>query len=239
MPSCGQRVQRAGDGARKHHAPDRLVALEVTQPLGERLLADAAHALEQLAVPQRLGLEVVQDERRPVAADEVSGSLGRMVLRTHVDSVEGHLSVPPWSAVLVGSSVVDMHANDPGELPLVFRHYFNASDVDGLLSRYYADGATYAPLPGVALSQDVLRAAIGRLVDLGHPIELTVRHVLAAQDTALIVLDWEIAGAGMSGTATDVARRQANGTWRCIVDNPHGGAHSVDLPERTAAALAG
>lgn len=132
-----------------------------------------------------------------------------------------------------------MDANHPGELPLVFKHYFDARDVDGLLSHYYADEVTYAPLPGVLLSRNELREAISRLVGLGHPIEVTVRHVLATQDTALIVLDWEISGAGMTGTATDVARRQPDGTWRCIIDNPHGGAHSVDLPDETAAALAG
>lgn len=73
---------------------------------------------------------------------------------------------------------------------------------------------------------------------LAEPIKVNVRSVSAAGDTALIVLDWEIAGAGMTGTATDVAQRRPDGTWRCIIDNPHGGAHTVELPEATAAALA-
>lgn len=68
---------------------------------------------------------------------------------------------------------------------------------------------------------------------------MTVRHVLRAGDTALIVVDWELPEAGMAGTATDVARRQSDGTWRCIIDNPHGVASSVEHPRATPAALAG
>jgi ketosteroid isomerase-like protein len=132
-----------------------------------------------------------------------------------------------------------MHATDPAELPLVFQRYFNARDLDGLTSNYYAEGATYAPLPGVALSGEEVHTSIGRLLALGHEISVEVRHTLVAGDTALIVLDWQIEGAGMRGTATDVARRQPDGSWRCIIDNPHGGAHSVDIPDDTARALAG
>lgn len=51
--------------------------------------------------------------------------------------------------------------------------------------------------------------------------------------------DHQIPGLGMSGTATDVARRQPNGTWRCIIDNPHGGARELRLPPATLQALGG
>ena len=39
--------------------------------------------------------------------------------------------------------------------------------------------------------------------------------------------------------ATDVARRQPDGTWRCVIDNPHGAARTVDLRPEIAAALTG
>jgi ketosteroid isomerase-like protein len=107
------------------------------------------------------------------------------------------------------------------------------------MANYYAHEVTYAPVPGVVLADSDVEPAIGRLVALGKAIEVAVRHVLESGDTALIVLDWTIPGAGMSGTATDVARRQSDGTWKCVIDNPHGGARSVDLPPETAAALAG
>ncbi len=132
-----------------------------------------------------------------------------------------------------------MDAHRPDDLPLVFRHHFNAGHVRGLMDHYYAPDATYAPVPGQVVAGADVEAAIGGLVALGHPIELTVRAVLVAGDTALLVVDHEIAGLGMAGTATDVARRQPDGTWRCVIDNPHGGARDLELPPATLHALGG
>jgi len=130
-----------------------------------------------------------------------------------------------------------MRANTPHQLPHVFQEHFNAGDVPGLMDSYYATNATYAPVPGVVVSGTDVEPTIARLVTLGAPIDVAVRHVLETGDTALIVLDWTIERAGLSGTATDVAERQPDGSWRCIIDNPHGGAHTVDAPAETVAAL--
>lgn len=132
-----------------------------------------------------------------------------------------------------------MRANTPDELPRVFAHHLNRGDIDGLMQHYYAPDATYAPVPGHVVQGADLEHAIGRLVALEAPIEVSVRHVLRSGEIALVVLDWNIEDAGMSGTATDVARLQPDGAWRCVVDNPHGGARTVDLPPATANILAG
>jgi ketosteroid isomerase-like protein len=121
-----------------------------------------------------------------------------------------------------------MHAQSPEELPDIFRRCFNAGDVDGLMVSYYAVDATYAPLPGQIVSgDDDVRAAIAGLVALGHPMSVTLRHALVSGDTALLIVDWEISALGLTGTATDVARVQEDGTWRCVIDNPHGGVRDV------------
>lgn len=133
-----------------------------------------------------------------------------------------------------------MDAYQPEDLPLVFQHYFNAGDVAGLMAHYYAPDPTYAPMPGVVLHgvADV-EESIGDLVALGHPMQVTVRHVLRAGDTALLVVDHEIPALAMAGTATDVARLQPDGTWRCTIDNPHGGARELALPADTLKLLGG
>lgn len=146
--------------------------------------------------------------------------------------------MPLWWGAPRRSSVGLVKAHTPQELPLVFEHHLNAQDVAGLMADYYAEDATYAPVPGQVVSGSHVASAIARLIALGKRIEVTVRHVLRAGDTALIVVDWELPEAGMAGTATDVARLQSDGTWRCIIDNPHGAASSVELPRATAAALA-
>jgi ketosteroid isomerase-like protein len=120
-----------------------------------------------------------------------------------------------------------MKAMSPDELPLVFARHFNAGDVAGLMADYYAPSATYAPLPGEVVWGDGVRPAIASLVELGLEMDVTLRHVLRSGDVALLVVDWVIAAIGFTGTATDVAQLQPDGSWRCVIDNPHGGAREI------------
>jgi ketosteroid isomerase-like protein len=55
------------------------------------------------------------------------------------------------------------------------------------------------------------------------------RRVYAAGDLALLIVDWSIAGTSrqgypidLHGTATDVIRRNRDGHWRYVIDNPFG-----------------
>ena len=120
-----------------------------------------------------------------------------------------------------------MKALSPDELPLVFERHFNAGDVAGLMADYYAPSATYAPLPGEVVWGEGVEPAIASLVELGHEMDVTVRHVLRSGDVALLVVDWVIPAIGLTGTATDVAQLQPDGSWKCVIDNPHGGAREI------------
>lgn len=187
--------------------------------------------------------EVPDHEGGPAAADQVRCSLSRMVLGAHAvrlrAGADRNVFVPSVVIRTTLPSVLVMDAFRPDELPLVWQHYFNAGDVPGLMAHYYAADPTYAPVPGVVLHGAEVEDSISRLVALGHSMRVTVRHVLHAGDTALLVVDHEIPALGMTGTATDVARLQADGTWRCIIDNPHGGARDVALADEALNVLRG
>ena len=65
----------------------------------------------------------------------------------------------------------------------------------------------------------------------GLPLKARARHVFVAGDIAQIVLDWSIDGTGpdgehvhVEGSASDVARRGADGRWRYLIDNRLGTA---------------
>ncbi|GAA2416557.1 hypothetical protein GCM10010420_53480 [Streptomyces glaucosporus] len=69
------------------------------------------------------------------------------------------------------------------------------------------------------------------LLGLGLPVTVRPRHTYVAGDIALLIVDWAIEGTGpegervhVEGTATDVARRGADGLWRYVIDNPFGAA---------------
>ena len=119
-------------------------------------------------------------------------------------------------------------ARFPEETTDVFVRHFNEGDVDRLIAAYYAEGAVLAATPGAAAAGRELRSALAKYFELGGKMKATTRHALIAGDTALLVIDWVIDAIGpdgkalqVPGTSTDVVRRGADGTWRCIIDNPH------------------
>ncbi|NUU25759.1 MAG: DUF4440 domain-containing protein [Streptomycetaceae bacterium] len=119
---------------------------------------------------------------------------------------------------------------DAASHPKVFEAAFNSGDA-ALVAKVYEEGAAFVPEPGTAVTGDELHAANARFLGLGLPITVHLRHSYVAGDIALLVVDWTIDGTGpdgepvhIEGTATDVARRGADGFWRYVVDNPFGTA---------------
>lgn len=118
---------------------------------------------------------------------------------------------------------------DPARLPLVFAAAFNAGDAQAV-ERLFEPGAVFVNAPGEVVTGDERRAATGRFLALGLPIRIEVRQCYVAGDLALLIGDYLIEGEGPDGplrdegTATDVARRGADGRWRYAIDNPPGTA---------------
>ena len=116
----------------------------------------------------------------------------------------------------------------PEETTDVFVNFFNQGNVDRLIAAYYAPGAVLAAAPGDGASGASLRTALQAYLDFKGTMRATTRHVLVAGDTALLIIDWIIdardasgAPIEVKGTSTDVVRRNADGLWRCVIDNPH------------------
>lgn len=120
--------------------------------------------------------------------------------------------------------------DDPGQHPSVFARSFNTGDI-AAVERVYEPAAILVAEPGTPLTGPDRIAANQRLLDLTLPIDVRVRHVYAAGDIALLIVDWSITGRAadgqqvhIEGTATDVARRGHDGLWRYVIDNPFGTA---------------
>jgi uncharacterized protein (TIGR02246 family) len=124
-----------------------------------------------------------------------------------------------------------MPATTPDEAVLAFADRLAAGDLPGALA-LYEDDAVLLPDPGTVVSgPDGLRQGLSGYVALRPTLTPGARRVLTAGDIALVVHEWLLSATlpdgtplEQSGRAVDVLRRQPDGTWRFVVDNPWGTA---------------
>jgi ketosteroid isomerase-like protein len=118
---------------------------------------------------------------------------------------------------------------EPGGIPAALLERFNSGDVNAMMG-LYDQGAVFVTNSGRNVTDpDEIRRELDAFLALGLPMKAHARHMIVWNDIALFLLDWELEGPGpdgrpvhLRGSATDIARRGADGRWRYIVDNPYG-----------------
>ena len=124
-----------------------------------------------------------------------------------------------------------MGANSPAEVDVLVAKALSSGDLEAGISLYEAD-AVFIP-PGQPASEPVrgkgaIREVASQFLALDPTLTIEPKKVIESGDIALVTGDWTLTGKGpdgdvrMSGTYTDVMRRQADGTWLFVIDNPDG-----------------
>ena len=105
----------------------------------------------------------------------------------------------------------------------------NAGDLEGLMSLYESEAA-FASQPGtLAHGTAGVRQSITAFLAMRGKLDLEVTRVLEAGGLAFVAGVWSFTGTGADGAPVtltgrngDVLRRQPDGSWRFVIDNPWG-----------------
>ena len=109
---------------------------------------------------------------------------------------------------------------------MLFERYFAEGDLDGLMS-LYEEAAVFPTPHGTSTGPDEIRATLKAYLDSGAKLAFGKSLVFAAGDLALIHTPWTMQmpdGSTPDGATAEVVRRQSDGSWKYIIDNPDGTA---------------
>jgi uncharacterized protein (TIGR02246 family) len=120
-----------------------------------------------------------------------------------------------------------MKMDDPAHIHILFLDAFNAGNIDSIVALYEMNAVLVVNGQPVA-GQELIRNAYESFL-AGRPrMSLKTRSaVMVDNNLALLHGDWvlEPAAADVAGTtrgmSTEVVRRQADGSWRFVIDSPH------------------
>jgi uncharacterized protein (TIGR02246 family) len=115
-----------------------------------------------------------------------------------------------------------MPAQAPSEIHALFLDAFNRGDLEALVA-LYEPGAVLVIGGQAAVGHEAIREAYRRLLDGRGKMELETRSVVeSGEGLAVLHAGWtlESAGSTAGGISTEVVRRQPDGSWLFVIDEP-------------------
>jgi uncharacterized protein (TIGR02246 family) len=117
----------------------------------------------------------------------------------------------------------------PEEVDRLFGERLNAGDVDGVVALYEPGATLVRGDRSAATGHPAIRTEIAGVVALRPRITMNVTTVLrGGTNLAVLYNDWHATATdrdgkplALRGRATEVVRRQRDGSWRLVIDDPN------------------
>lgn len=121
-----------------------------------------------------------------------------------------------------------VRANTPAETSTLMSDAVTSGDIERALS-LFEPTACFVQLAYTAEGTEAIRSALRGLVSLRPTLRGFPEKVFVSDNIALVCGRWTLAATGpdgnpldLTGRFTDVVRRQADGRWLFVIDNPYG-----------------
>jgi uncharacterized protein (TIGR02246 family) len=123
-----------------------------------------------------------------------------------------------------------MPARKPEDCDLLLIEALGKGDLEAALALYESDASFVLDSGQVVTGLTAIREVMQGFLALKPKFTMEVKAVPSGDgNIALLRGKWNLSGTGpdgkpmtMTGNSTEVVRRQPDGTWRFIIDNPRG-----------------
>jgi ketosteroid isomerase-like protein len=123
-------------------------------------------------------------------------------------------------------------ANSPEDISRLIGEAITSGDMDAALSLYEPEATFAMPTgfgEGSVTGLHGLREALGGFLAMSPELKVNAEKTLLSGDTALVIGNWTLKGRDAEGNDVDargryadVVRRQPDGSWLFVIDNPNG-----------------
>jgi uncharacterized protein (TIGR02246 family) len=121
-----------------------------------------------------------------------------------------------------------MSAHSPGDIHALFQNAFNIGDVETLVSLYEPNAILIVGGQQVT-GRENIRAAFHSMLSVGVQMSLKTRSIIESRDgLAILHGEWVVqpttateSRLSTQGLSTEVVRKQPDGTWLFLFDNPY------------------
>ena len=120
-----------------------------------------------------------------------------------------------------------MTARAPEDIDRLFAERMAAGDIDGIAALYEPAGALVSQDGHLTTGPRAIRGALARLAAMRPRKTMDLVRVMRTADLAVVYNDWKLSAVDpegrpvtRGGRAIEVSRRQADGSWLFVLDDP-------------------